>query len=220
MTRQPRRSGSLQHKLAHVLWIGGATDTGKTTIAQMLAERHGLQLYHYDRHDLPQLEILAQSLPRYRAFLDSSLEERWVHPEPEDLFRFVWEGFRHRFPLVIQDLLALPTEPMILVEGFGLTPELVAPVISSKCQAVWLVPTEEFKRASMERRGKPSFRGKVSDPERATRNVLRRDMMLAEQVWEQAQALGLTEYEVDGSRSIEEMVALIEYHFEPFLRGT
>ena len=207
-----------QPKLAHVLWIGGATDTGKTTIAQMLAERHGLQVYHYDRHDLPQVETLAQTMPRYRAFLDASLEDRWVHPEPEDLFRFVWEGFRHRFPLIVQDLLALPTEPMILVEGFGLTPELVTPVISTKSQAVWLVPTEEFKQASMERRGKPSFRDHVSDPERATRNVFRRDMMLAERVREQAQARDLTVYEVDGSRPVEEMAALIEHHFEPFLR--
>jgi hypothetical protein len=71
----------------------------------------------------------------------------------------------------------------------------------------------------MERRGKPSFRDQVSDPVRATRNVLRRDMMLAERVREQAQSQSLTVYEVDGSRSIDEMVALIESHFEPFLFG-
>jgi 2-phosphoglycerate kinase len=209
----------LKHQLSHVLWLGGATDTGKTTIAELIAERQGLQSYHYDRHDLPQVEILAQTMPRYRAFLDASLEERWVHPEPEELFRFVWEGFRHRFPLVIQDLLALPKGVMVLVEGFGLTPELVSPVITTNRQAVWLVPTEEFKRVSMERRGKPSFRDQVSDPVRATRNVLRRDMMLAERVREQAQSQSLTVYEVDGSRSIDEMVALIESHFEPFLFG-
>ena len=207
----------MKHKLSHVLWIGGATDTGKTTIAQMIAERHGLQVYHYDRHDLPQVEILAQTMPRYRAFLNASLEERWVHPEPKDLFRFVWEGFRHRFPLVVQDLLDLPAEPMMVVEGFGLTPELVSRVISNSRQAVWLVPTEEFKRASMERRGKPSFRDQVSDPERATRNVFQRDMMLAERLREQARVLGLTVYEADGSRSIEEMADLIEHHFGPFI---
>jgi len=136
--------------LSHVLWIGGATDTGKTTISRIIAERYGLQIYNYDRHDLPQVERLAQTLPRYRAFLDASLDERWVHPEPEDLLQFVLRGFQDRFPLVVEDLLDLPKEPMIVAEGFGFTPELLSPILSSKRQAIWLVPTEDFKWASME----------------------------------------------------------------------
>jgi 2-phosphoglycerate kinase len=210
----------LRQALSHVLWIGGATDTGKTTISQIIAERYELQLYNYDRHDLPQLKRLAQTLPRYRAFLDTSLDERWVHPEPEDLLQFVLRGFRDRFPLVVEDLLDLPKEPMIVAEGFGLTPELLSPILSSKRQAVWLVPTEDFKWASMERRNKPSFRDQVSNPERATRNVFMRDMLLTKQVRAQAQSRGLTVYELDGSRSVEEMATLIEQHFEPFLHST
>jgi len=206
--------------LSHVLWIGGATDTGKTTISQIIAERYGFQIYNYDRHDLPQLERLAQTLPRYRAFLDASLDERWVRPEPEDLLQFLLRGFQDRFPLVVKDLLDLSREPMIVAEGFGLTPELLSPVLSNKRQAIWLVPTEEFKWASMKRRNKPSFRDKVSDPERATRNVFRRDMLLAERVKEQAQSRGLTVYEVDGSRSAEKVATLIERHFEPLLYRT
>jgi len=46
--------------LAHVLWIAGATDTGKTTISQIIAERYGLQLYNYDQHDLAQVKRLAE----------------------------------------------------------------------------------------------------------------------------------------------------------------
>lgn len=207
----------LGQTLSHVLWIGGATDTGKTTISQIIAERYGLQLYNYDRHDLPQIERLAQTLPRYRAFLSASLDERWVHPEPEDLLQFALQGFRERFPLVVEDLLALPKEPMVVTEGFGFMPELVFPVLSSKRQAIWLVPTEEFKWASMKRRNKPSFRDKVSNPERATRNVFRRDMLLAERVQAQARSLGLTVHIVDGSRSVEEMATLIEQHFGPLL---
>jgi 2-phosphoglycerate kinase len=205
--------------LSHVLWIGGATDTGKTTISRIIAERYGLQIYNYDRYDLPQVERLAQTLPRYRAFLDASLDERWVHPEPEDLLQFVLRGFQDRFPLVVEDLLDLPKKPMIVAEGFGFTPELLSPILSSKRQAIWLVPTEDFKWASMERRNKPSFRDEVSDPKRATRNIFIRDMLLAKQVRAQAQSRGLTVYEIDGSRSVEEMAVLIEQHFKPFLHS-
>lgn len=207
----------LGQALSHVLWIGGATDTGKTTISQIIAERYGLQLYNYDRHDSLQIERLAQTLPRYRAFLSASLDERWVRPDPEDLVQWLMQAFRDRFPLVVKDLLDLPRKPMIVAEGFGLTPELLSPVLSSKRQAIWLVPTEEFKWASMKRRNKPSFRDQVSNPERATRNVFTRDMLLAERVKAQVQARSLTVYEVDGSRSVEEMATLIEQHFEPFL---
>jgi hypothetical protein len=120
----------LSQALSHVLWIGGATDTGKTTISHIISERYGLQVYNYDRHDLPQMKRLAGTSPRYRAFLDASLDERWVHPDPGDLLHFLLQSFRDRFPLVVEDLLDLPTEPLIVVEGFGLTPELLFPVLS------------------------------------------------------------------------------------------
>jgi len=196
-----------------VLWIGGATDSGKTTIAQRIAEKHGLQVYHYDRHDAIQITSLAQASEYYQAFLSASLDERWVQPEPQDLLAFVLQSFQDRFPLVVEDLLALPREPKILAEGYGLTPELLSPILSSKHQAVWLIPTAAFKWESMQRRGKPSFRNQTSDPERATRNIFERDRLIAEQVKEQARVHDLDVYEVDGSTSLEEMVTLVERHF-------
>ncbi|MCI0580642.1 MAG: hypothetical protein L0331_31145, partial [Chloroflexi bacterium] len=207
----------LKQALSHVLWIGGATDSGKTTATERIAERYGCQLYHYDRHDPRQMERLAETEPRYRAFLNASMDERWVYPEPEELLRRAWQSFQDRFPLVVEDLLGLPQAPMIVAEGFGLLPGLLVPVLASKRQAIWLVPTEAFKWASMERRNKPSFREEVSDPERARMNLFRRDMLLAERVREQVEAYGLTMVEVDGSRAAGEMVTLIEQHFAPFL---
>jgi hypothetical protein len=142
----------------------------------------------------------------------------WVVPEPEALLRFLLRAFQDRFPLVVEDLLQLPREPMIVAEGFGFTPELLLPILLSRHQAVWLVPSEEFKRASVTRRNKPSFRDRVSDPQRATRNVFVRDMPLAERVQEQARSRDLMVYEIDGTRLVEEMARLIAQHFEPFFR--
>ncbi len=207
----------LGQALSHVLWIGGATDSGKTTVSQIIAERYGLQIYNYDRHDRFQMERLAETLPHYRAFLDASLDDRWVKPSPETLLQFALQSFEDRFPLVVEELLALPAEPMIVAEGFGLTPAILCPVLSSERQAVWLVPTEAFKRCSMERRHKPSFRDEVSDPDRATRNLFGRDVLLAELVKAQARSHGLTVHEVDGSRSAQEVATAIERHFEPLL---
>lgn len=207
----------LKQTFAHVIWIGGGTDTGKTSIARMLAEKHGLQTYHYDRHDNEQIEQLAQTQPRYRVFLDASLEDRWIIPTPEEILRFNLVSFQDRFALVLKELLEVPAYPKIVAEGFGFLPELLAPILASKNQAVWLTPSEEFKLASMRRRGKPSFKDQVSDPERAFRNVFERDMLLARHIREQAESRGLTVFEVDGTRSLEEMAGLIESHFKQLL---
>ncbi|MFN8542528.1 MAG: hypothetical protein U0232_34240, partial [Thermomicrobiales bacterium] len=45
----------LRDQLAHVLWIGGPPDSGKTSLADLLAERHSLQVYHFDRHEADHL---------------------------------------------------------------------------------------------------------------------------------------------------------------------
>ena len=139
----------LKQALSHVLWIGGGTDSGKTTISRIIAERYGFQIYNYDQHDQPQMERLAQTMPHYRLFLSETLDERWVRPEPEELFHRLLQAFQDRFPLVVEELLGMPKEPLVVAEGFGFTPELLSPVLSSSRQAIWLVPTEDFKRSSM-----------------------------------------------------------------------
>jgi shikimate kinase len=203
---------------SHVLWIGGATDSGKTTVSRIIAEKNGFQIYNYDRRDLPQIQQLAQSNPKYKNFLTASMDEKWVHPEPEDLLQFTLQAFRDRFPLVIEELTALPKEPMIVVEGHGLIPELVVPVLSSNHHAIWLVPSEEFKLASMKRRYKPSFLDETTDKDRAIKNVLTRDMLLAELVMAQVQSFGQKVLQIDGSRTVEEVAIIIEEYFKPALR--
>jgi shikimate kinase len=204
--------------LSRVLWIGGATDSGKTTVTRLIAKRHGIRVYDYDGRDLPQVERLARTSARYRTFLAASLDENWVQPEPDDLFQFTLQAFRDRFPLVIGELVALSEDCVVVAEGHGLIPELVAPLLASKRQAIWLVPTPEFKRASMERRNKPSFRDRVGDPARAMSNVYARDMLLADHISAQARARDLALYHVDGSLTAEEVAAMVEQHFGPCLR--
>src|SRR5215211_5256505 len=131
----------LRQALGHVLWIGGAPDSGKSTIAQVIAARHGLQLYNYDGYDIVHHEYLAQDLESYRAFLDASLDERWIQPTPSELAQRTLQSFQDRWPLVVADLCALPPEPRVLAEGFGFMPALLSPALSSKHQAIWLVPT-------------------------------------------------------------------------------
>ena len=206
-----------KEQLAHVLWIGGATDSGKSTIAQNLASRHGMNVYHYDKADAEHHQKLAETILEIRQFMEASLEERWVDPEPTALLTRSLKSFSYRFPLVMEDLLAFPGDRPVIAEGFGFLPELVHPLLSSQYQAIWLVPTETFKLDSMRRRGKPSFGKFVSNPEKAKRNLFQRDRMLAEYYRERVLAVGYTWLEVDGSHSVSAMADLIDQHFARYL---
>lgn len=118
-----------------------------------------------------------------------------------------WQSFQDRFPLVTEDLsaLELPPEMPIIAEGFGLTPSLVSDAGGAVNRMVCLLPTEEFKVASMVRRGKGQFGGEVSDAARAATNLRRRDQALAARVRAEATALNVPILEIDGSHPIDEI---------------
>jgi hypothetical protein len=216
----------LERALAHVLWIGGPPDAGKTSIAQLLARKHKLQVYHFDRREMDHIgradparqPALAAFGARLRGLDERAFsEDLWVARPPAAMARETVACWSERFGLAIEDLLVMPPAPPIVAEGPGFFPECVAPLIADRRKAVWLVPSEAFKRASVAGRNKPGARDQTSDPGRATRNLIDRDLLMGRHVRQRARALGLTVYEVDGARCLDEMAALVEAHFAPWL---
>ncbi|HEX5501667.1 MAG TPA: hypothetical protein VFW96_03540, partial [Thermomicrobiales bacterium] len=59
-----------------------------------------------------------------------------------------------------------------------------------------------------------------SDPERATRNLIGRDLLLGAHVRERARELGLAVYEVDGAVDLAGVAALVEARFAPWLTAS
>ncbi|MHB8645215.1 MAG: hypothetical protein ACYDAR_05445 [Thermomicrobiales bacterium] len=213
----------LRGALAHVLWIGGAPDAGKTAVANLLAAKHQLQMYHFDRHEPAHFaRATADEHPALFAAHPARMtpDERWVRHPIEQMVRQTIASWTERCAMAIEDLLALPKQPMIVAEGPGFFPECVAPLMIHPHQAIWLVPTEAFKRASAARRDKLTARHETSDPARAQRNWYARDLGLAAHITREANACGLTLLIVDGSRSVEEMAALLEAHFAPLLASS
>ncbi len=208
--------------LPHVFWIGGSTDSGKTSVAKALAARHGWQEYHYDLLDRLEwpghwARIDPVRHPNVFAARGRSRDEAWVKTTPDEMVAEWLTTTPERFQLTLEDLSALASTPPVVAEGYGLLPDLVLPLLGSDRQAIWLVSTDEFKRASYERRGKGRF-ADTSDPARARRNHIGRDLLLATHVRRRALDLGLTVVDVDGSRGLEETVARVEAHFEPWIR--
>ena len=215
-------------RLGHVLWIGGPPDGGKTSIADALAVRYGLQVYHFDRQEpvhIARADPARQpALTRLRTLLETLdecafAEALWLAQEPDEMAAWTIASWTERFAMARDDLLAMPESPGIVAEGPGFFPECVAPLLDDPRKAIWLVPDEDFKRASVARRGKPGARRHTSDPERASRNLTARDLLLGRHVVAQAQARGLTVLPVDAHprHDLAAMTALVEARFRPWL---
>jgi hypothetical protein len=144
------------------------------------------------------------------AFVSMTMDERWVKRTPQEMFH-TFHGFHGEgFGLILEDLLDLPTDVPVLVEGYKLLPRLVAPLLSRPEQAVWLLPTPVFRRTALCRRGSLwSIAGRTSDPETALANLLARDALYTEEVKRQAAALQLPIIEVNGSASVDELATRV-----------
>lgn len=111
---------------------------------------------------------------------------------------------------MLDDLLALPPDPPVLAEEFSLLPRLVAPLLCWPRQAVWPLPTPEFRRAAFESRGSTwTIPNKSSDAQRALANLLARDQLFTEQLRAQARAARLQTVDVDGSLDVAKSVARV-----------
>ena len=197
----------LRDKLRHVRFIGGGSGAGKSAVARQISAESGLQLYHAEQFSSYVPRTTPADAPLLHAFLAMDMDERWLNRSPSVMLD-TFHGFHgEQFDLLLEDLLALPKTPPILVEGFTLVPRLVAPLLTRPGQAVWLVPTPAFRRAAFDSRGSTwDIPGKTSDPERARANLVIRDQLFTDEVLREATALGLPVIHVDLNLTIDELV--------------
>jgi hypothetical protein len=202
---------ALRTRLRHVYWIGGGSGAGKSTIARRIAARHGLRLYVTD-DVMPDHagRTTPGDSPLLSEFMSMTMDERWVNRSPETMLEtFHW--FRGEgFGLIVEDLLRIPGEPGVLVEGFRLLPHLVRPLLAVPGHAVWLLPTPGFRVAAFDSRGSArTIAGKTTDPERAQRNLLERDRMFTDRLSAETRRLGLRAVDVDTTMTEDDLAARV-----------
>ena len=203
-------------ELDHIRWVGGGSGAGKTTVARRIAEQSGLRIYSTAATIGVHASKLSEAAaPLTAGFRRMGMDERWVLREPREMYRtFPWfhgEGFE----LLIEDLHALPTDRITLVEGFRLLPHLVRPLLAAPAHAVWLIPTPGFRREVFAARDpSQAFWLRTTDPERALANLLVRDELFTDAIAAGAVRDGLTTVVVDGRQPIDPTVAAIADQFD------
>jgi hypothetical protein len=199
--------GSIAQRLTHVRWIAGGTGAGKSTVARILAARTGAVVYHGDRaeHDWVS-RCTPWDHPVMYANRQFSKEDRATQTAEE---RFARMASRHgeTIGFVIEELLALPKDRPVIVDWFGNAPRDVCPLLTWPGQAVFLLPTKEFRKGTLGTR--------YADPDRALANWGSADVVVAlvnrlgrDELWDavvrrQAEELGLPVIDIDGTRDAE-----------------
>lgn len=210
-------SSTLREELAGVRWIGGGPGAGKTTVARRLAKRYGFHLYVADDALQGRGEWLNRpEYPLTQAFMAMDMDQRWVRRSPKEMFRTFHRFQGEGFDVIVDDLRALAGGGTgVIAEGLSLIPRLVAPLLTTKRQAVWLIPTSEFSRDAIEARGgKWSIAGRTSDPERALANLRERDELFGRDLRRQVAELGLRALVIDGTDAADAVVRRVADVFD------
>jgi hypothetical protein len=216
----------MRSRLAHVLWIGGGPQAGKTTLSRLLAGKWDLKIYNLDWHAVREHAVPEHALrpgTAVAAFTRLSMDERWAVPSPVNLLERSIAVWQEGFALVLEDLLALPRSRTIVAEGPGAFPWCVAPLLSSARQAIFLVPTPERREIVASRRwgaGQVERFPGIVERERALKNVSARDVLLDARIMSSCAELSLRCERFDGSLDLDDSLALVEDHFREHLPAT
>jgi hypothetical protein len=189
--------------LKHVLWIGGASGSGKTTVASRIARRHGLRLYSADTQTWAHRDrALREGHVAALRWETMTPQERWETATPDDMLEMSLH--RERGAMIVDDLRRLPAAPLIVAEGTTVAPELVTSGVADRSRAVWLIPTAELLHTRLETRDLP-------------RGVRELYLLGASIIEREAREHDVPVLTVDGSRDIDQVVCDLEDRFSAAL---
>ena len=183
------------------LFVGGGTGGGKTTLARLLAARHGLRVLAVDSFWYAHATRAGETPP--------SPDLQWLEWTPATQAADFERISRLMLGYVLDDLPSLPDQPAVVVEG----PQIVPDLLPRDAAAVFLVPTPGFQRQVLSPRPMPS-----SDPRRALAARLIKDRLYADRIATLARGRGFPVIEVDGTVAPSVIWAQVEDQFADLLR--
>ncbi len=205
----------IKRNLENVFWLGGSPCAGKSSISSILASRFDLDVYRVDEaFDVHIQRLNSESHSTLANWCAASWNQRWMQPL-ESLVQEVTACYREHFALILEDVISLPKQKPLLVEGTALLPREVVGVLPNRNQAVWVVPTVDFQREHYSKREWVNgILQQCDDSEAAFQNWMERDIQFARWVIAEAEALDCRLMMVDGQHTIEENAAMLAAHFE------
>lgn len=191
-----------------IFFIGGSPCSGKSTVAQILADRHHLHYFKVDDHlDRYLQTAAAQGKPACQRATRMTPDEIWMR-DPRLQCEEELRIYEEIFDLVLADLAALGHQQDIITEGAAYLPSLMRQQGIRRYLSI--TPTKDFQVTHYrQREWVPYVLEGCSDKETAFRNWMERDALFALTVQQQCMDAGYVSIVNDGAVSVEDMVEMV-----------
>ncbi|HPJ90245.1 MAG TPA: hypothetical protein PLO84_14100, partial [Thermotogota bacterium] len=195
-------------------FIGGSPCSGKSTVSELLSQEYLLHYYKVDDHDSEHLKrIIPEKHPLLCKWQNPNWNELWMRPVEIQVGE-EFQIYRERFEMIMDDLLSLPEDHGIIVEGAALIPDLMQEYKVPTDRLIYMIPTKDFQvKKYSEREFIKYILAECNEPDTAFKNWMERDHQFGQIVTAQAKVYGYKILSIDGSTSIENTISSIKRHF-------
>lgn len=196
----------LNTAIKQVNWIGGSPCSGKSSVTELITQRHDLTYYKCDDYLDYYMSVGAErGIPILQKFRNMNADQTWLERSVEEQVEDEIEFCREVFPIVKEELNKKYTNETIVAEGALIMPETIIKEGIDRQKYVCIVPTAEFQLTRYrEREWVKYFLAECSNPEKAFENWMARDIRFAEYVKNQAIKNNLFLIIEDGNSCVEE----------------
>lgn len=125
----------------------------------------------------------------------------------------VFEFYRERFEMIVEDLRIYKIEKPIILEGAAFFPELINNYSVNPNKVIYIVPAREFQLHHYQQR--PWIRQilrECEDPKKTFDNWMMRDQLFCQEILRQAKAMNYETMLVDGNLNEDEQFEKVSVH--------
>ncbi len=205
----------LETYLSNVFWIGGGSCGGKTTVTDMLAEKHGFVPYHAEEHVFSEHCDLANETDHPAMSRKATLEEVCLTWSVETHAQWLQATFDEQLEMVVLDVVRL-SESRQVVADMSCSPGLLKRIAVGG-QHLCLYADEPTVRASFfardDRKRVADAIGALSRPDEVSEKVLQVVLLMASRTRAQAEEAGLVCIDRADTKNAEDMQARVEAYF-------
>lgn len=197
-----------------IYYIGGSPCSGKSTVAEAIAERYGYHYFKVDDHLDRYMKLAAEDgKPCCAKIAQMSPEEIWMR-DPAVQCEEELQIYREIFSYVMTDLEEAASKGNVITEGAVFLPELVKKINIHWYQYLAITPVKTFQLFHYKKREwVPYVLAKCSNKEKAFDNWMERDALFAGVVQRQCETLGYASIINDGTVLPEKMLSRVTAHF-------
>ena len=199
----------------NIYYIGGSPCSGKSTIAEILSEKYDLYYFKVDDYLDKYMQLgVENGYEMCKKHSGLSWEQIWMR-DPVLQCEEEVQWYEEVFEFVQKDLEEVSCKNGIITEGAAYLPNLMKRIDVPCNRYISMIPEKEFQIFHYSKREfVPYILRECSDKRKAFENWMERDFLFAQDVKRQCEMAGYKSFVNCGEMPIEDMVKMVEEHFE------